>query len=127
VRYTRVFSDSEGETHFEDVDTAGETTRATESDLVGTVSETFPVTGVYFREVVEESTPVPHNAPYPLFIVGLRGTFSIEVSDGRMREFPPGSVVLVTDTQGKGHTTRRVGDEPRATLMAPLARRRRRG
>ena len=79
------------------------------------------MTGVHYREVQEESSPVPHNAPYPLFIVGLRGTFSVEVSDGELREFPPGSVVLVEDTTGKGHTTRRVGDEPRATLMAPLA------
>lgn len=120
MRYTRVFSDADGETHFADEETAGETTRAAESDLVGTVSETFPVTGVYFREVVDESSPVPHNAPLPLFIIGLRGTFSVEVSDGEVREFPPGSVVLVEDTTGKGHTTRRVGGEPRATLMAPL-------
>ena len=121
MRYTRVYSDPDGETHFEDAETAGETTRAAESDLVGTVSETFPVASVYFREVVEESSPVPHNAPFPLFIVGLRGTFSIEVSDGELRNFPPGSVVLVTDTEGKGHTTRRVGNESRTTLMAPLA------
>ena len=121
MRYTRVFSDSDGETHFEALETPGETIQAIESDLVGTVSVTFPVSGVYFREVVEESTPVPHNAPFPLFIIGLRGTFSVEVSDGDVREFPPGSVVLVEDTTGKGHTTRRVGDEPRATLMAPLS------
>jgi hypothetical protein len=120
MRYTRVYADDAGETHFANAETAGETTRAAESDLVGTVSETFPVTGVYFREVLEESSPVPHNAPFPLFIVGLRGTFSIEVSDGEVREFPPGTVVLVEDTTGKGHTTQRVGDEPRATLMAPL-------
>jgi hypothetical protein len=122
MRYTRVHSDADGETHFEELETAGETARAAESDLVGTVSDTFPVTGIYFREVVEESSPVPHNAPFPLFIIGLRGTFSIEVSGGEIREFPPGSVVLVEDTEGKGHTTRRVGEEPRATLMAPLAR-----
>ena len=121
MRYTRVFSDPDGETHFEDCETAGETTRAAESDLVGTVSEAFAVNGIYFREVVEESSPAPHNAPFPLFIIGLRGTFSVEVSDGEMREFPPASVVLVEDTTGKGHTTRRVGDEPRATLMAPLS------
>ena len=120
MRYTRVFSDADGETHFAEAETAGETGQAAESDLVGTVSETFPVTGVYFREVIEESSPVPHNAPFPLFIIGLRGTFSVEVSDGEMREFPPGSVVLVEDTTGKGHTTRRVGGEPRTTLMAPL-------
>ena len=121
MRYTRVFTDPNGDTHFEDAETQGKTTQAVESDLVGTVSATFPVTGIYFREVVEESSPAPHNAPYALFIVGLRGTFSIEVSDGEVRTFPPGSVVLVEDTTGKGHTTRRVGDEPRATLMAPLA------
>jgi hypothetical protein len=120
--YTRVYTGHDGETHFEDADTAGEAIRALESDLVGIVSETFPVSGVYFREVLEESSPVPHNAPYPLFIVGLRGTFSVEVSDGQIREFPPGSVLLVEDTTGKGHTTRRVGDDRRATLMAPLAR-----
>ena len=122
MRYTRVYTGPDGETHLEEAETAGETTRAVESDLVGTVSETFPVTGIYFREVREESSPVPHNAPYPLFIIGLRGTFSVEVSDGQIREFPPGSVLLVEDTTGKGHTTRRVGDDPRATLMAPLAR-----
>ncbi len=117
-----MYTGLDGETHFEDTETAGETIKALESDLVGTVSETFPVTGVYFRDVHEESSPVPHNAPFPLFIVGLRGTFSVEVSDGEIREFPPGSVILVEDTTGKGHTTRRVGDEQRATLMAPLAR-----
>ena len=87
-----------------------------------TVSETFPVTGVYFREVQQESSRVPHNAPYPLFIVGLRGRSRSRSRDGEVREFPPGSVVLVEDTTGKGHTTRRVGEEPRATLMAPLDR-----
>jgi quercetin dioxygenase-like cupin family protein len=121
VRYTRIYTDAGGETHFEELDTTGQTIQAVESDLVGTVSETFPVTGIYFREVVEESSPVPHNAPFPLFIIGLRGTFSVEVSDGETREFPPGSVILVEDTTGKGHTTRSVGGEPRATLMAPLA------
>ena len=121
MRYTRLFTGPDGETHFEDCETAGDTARAAESDLVGTVSETFPVTSVYFREVLEESSPVPHNAPFPLFIIGLRGTFSVEVSDGDIREFPPGSVILVEDTTGKGHTTRRLGDEPRTTLMAPLA------
>jgi quercetin dioxygenase-like cupin family protein len=122
VRYTRVYTSPDGETHFADAETNGETRQAAESDLVGTVSTTFPVAGIYFREVVEESSAEPHNAPFELFIVGVRGTFSIEVSDGEVREFRPGSVVLVQDTVGKGHTTRRVGDEPRVTLMAPLER-----
>ena len=37
-----------------------------------------------------------------------------------MRRFAPGAVVLVDDLTGKGHTTRRVGDTPRETLMVTL-------
>lgn len=122
MRYTRVYADAEGESHFADEETRGERRQAVESDIVGVMSEIFPVAEVYFREVEQESSPVPHNAPYELFIVGLRGRFSVEVSDGELREFGPGDVVLVEDTTGKGHTTRRVGDEPRTTLMARLAR-----
>src|SRR4029079_911819 len=61
MRYTRVYASEDGESHFEDAETAGETTKALESDLVGTVSETFPVTGIYFREVHQESSDQPHN------------------------------------------------------------------
>lgn len=50
----------------------------------------------------------------------LRGRCSIEVSGGETREFGPGEIVLLEDTTGQGHTTRRVGDEPRLTLMLPL-------
>ena len=121
MRYTRVYADAQGESHFEDVETSGDLGRAVESDLTAVVSETFPVQGVFFRDVATEASPVPHNAPYELFIIGLTGRFSIEVSDGERREFGPGSAILVQDTTGKGHVTKRIGDEPRVTLMAPLA------
>ena len=78
MRYTRVYTGPDGETHFEDAETRGETIRAAESDLVGTVSESFPVKAVYFREVREESSPVPHNAPHPLFIAGEPGREEFE-------------------------------------------------
>jgi quercetin dioxygenase-like cupin family protein len=122
VRYTRVYTDERGESRFEDVELATEARQAVESDLVAEISAGFDVRGAYFRRPVTEASPVPHNAPYPLFIVMLRGRCSIEASDGETREFGPGEVVLVEDTTGKGHTTRRVGDEPRLTLMLPLAR-----
>lgn len=121
MHYTRVYADENGESCFEDVEPRTERRQVAESDLVAEISETFAVREVFFREPVVEASPVPHNAPYPLFIVMLRGTCSIEISSGETREFGPGDVVLVEDTTGKGHTTRRVGDEPRLTLMAPLA------
>jgi hypothetical protein len=120
MRYTRVYTDTDGESRFEDVAWATETRQAAESDLVARISEAFDVRGAYLREPIAEASPVPHNAPYPLFIVMLRGRCSIEVSSGETREFGPGEIVLVEDTTGKGHTTRRVGDEQRLTLMLPL-------
>ena len=121
MRYTRVHTDEQGESRFAVVESATVTRQAAESDLVAHVSEAFDVRGAYLREPVTEASPVPHNAPYPLLIVMLHGRCSIEISSGETREFGPGDVVLVEDTTGKGHTTRRVGDEPRLTLMLPLA------
>ena len=58
-----------------------------------------PVTGVYFREVVEESSDVAQRS-VPLFIVGLRGTFSVEVSTATAR-VPAGLGRPVEDTTGR--------------------------
>lgn len=120
MRYTRVYADDDGESRFEELELPSETRQAAESDLVARVSSAFDVRGAYLREPITEASPVPHNAPYPLFIVMLRGTCSIEVSSGETRKFGPGEIVLVEDTTGKGHTTRRVGDDPRLTLMLPV-------
>ena len=120
MHYTRVYADERGESCFEVVEWATETRQAAESDLVARISAAFDVRGAYLREPLTEASPVPHNAPSPLFIVMLRGRCSIEVSTGETREFGPGEIVLVEDTTGKGHTTRRVGDEQRLTLMLPV-------
>jgi quercetin dioxygenase-like cupin family protein len=61
-----------------------------------------------------------HASPRRQFIVQLAGEVEIEVSDGEARRFGPGSVMLVEDVAGKGHTTRRVGDAVRDTLFLPL-------
>ena len=34
------------------------------------------------------------------------GELEVQVSDGEIRRFRPGDVVLVEDSRGKGHTTR---------------------
>jgi hypothetical protein len=40
----------------------------------------------------------------------LSGELEVEVSDGEIRRFGPGSVILVEDTSGKGHVSRVVGE-----------------
>jgi hypothetical protein len=49
----------------------------------------------------------------------LKGTTEIEASDGEVRRFAPGEVLMVADTTGKGHRTRYRG--PREALHIPIA------
>ena len=48
----------------------------------------------------------------------LAGELEVQVSDGMVRTFGPGSVVLVEDMEGRGHVSRVVGTE--RVFMAAL-------
>ena len=59
-----------------------------------------------------------HPAPRRQFFFQLSGELEVEVGDGELRRFAAGSVVLVEDLAGRGHTTRVVGDaEVRAAVV----------
>lgn len=121
MNYIRVYTDDDGETHFEDVTVPGQLRQSSVSQSQSLVSELIDADGVIFRRVVvEHETDRPHVAPRRQFVVHLQGEAEIEASDGEVRHLGPGSVVLVEDTHGKGHTTRKVGDVDRVTLFIPL-------
>jgi quercetin dioxygenase-like cupin family protein len=50
----------------------------------------------------------------------LAGELEVQVSDGMVRTFGPGSVVLVEDTEGKGHISRVVGTERVFMVALPM-------
>ena len=119
--YVRVYTDAEGETHFEDVHLPREQ-RESPTGTVDAVTAPIAVEGLVFRLVISEASDTePHNAPRRLFIVQIDGRVEVEVSDGEKRVFGPGSVLLVEDTIGKGHITRSLSPGPRATLIAALS------
>lgn len=120
MRYTRLYSDAAGESHFEDVELALHREPSSFSAGEWLISELVPVRGLLFRRVTVEHGDTPHVAPRRQFIVHLAGEAEVEASDGEVRRFGPGSVLLVEDLTGKGHTTRRVGDTVRETLFVPL-------
>ena len=84
------------------------------------ISAPLDVRELRFRRVTEEFPDEPHTAPRRQLIVSLSGESEVTVSDGETRRFGPGSVVLVEDTSGKGHRTRRIGDTVRETLFITL-------
>lgn len=121
MNYLRVYSDDDGETHFEDVEIKTAASKSPVSDARVEISDLIPANGMLFRRVVSDHDPdIPHVAPRRQFVVHLSGGAELEVSDGQRRLIGPGDVVFVEDTTGKGHITRRIGEGDRVTLFVTL-------
>lgn len=120
MHYVRIYTDAAGETHFEDVTLPTERRESPVSTALAEIAAPLSTGTATFRRVVVDHPDEPHVAPRRQFVVHLAGESEVEVSDGEVRRFGPGSVVLVDDLTGKGHTTRRVGETPRETLMITL-------
>ncbi len=121
MRYVRIYTDEAGETHFEDVSLAGDIRRSPVSSGVSEYAPPVAVRAAVFRRVVLAHPSEPHVSPRRQFTVHLEGRTEVEVSDGQVRTFEPGDVVLVEDTTGKGHITRELDDGPRTSLFIELA------
>ncbi len=74
---TRVYSDSNGDSHFEDIQIP-----LKEAGSVGGLSEVLPAYGVVFREVEPSYDWNFHTAPQKQYIVLLDGEIKIETSLG---------------------------------------------
>jgi len=59
----------------------------------------------------------PHPAPRRMICVTVQGEYQIEASDGATRKFPAGSVLLIEDITGIGHSTKVTSTE-NAILLA---------
>ena len=122
MRYVRIFSDAAGASHFQDVEVppAPPADADADADADTLISERLPVSGLMFRNVRSSAAPAWHVAPRRQFVVHIEGEVEVEVSDGEVRRFAPGSVVLVEDTHGAGHITRPLGGATRTTLFIAL-------
>lgn len=106
MRYTRVYHDDSGETHFETVVNKGNQTE------VGLMTAVTHPKAMQFRDSGSANSFSWHNAPQRLYIVMIAGEVEIEVSDGEKRIFGPGDVLLMEDTEGKGHRSASRREQP---------------
>lgn len=60
-----------------------------------------------------------HTAPRRMFLVVLQGMSEVTASDGEVRRFGPGSMLLMDDLKGKGHVTQAVGGVDHVALTIP--------
>lgn len=115
MNYTRIFSDEKGESHFENVEIA-----LKESGPLGLMSEVLPVRFLQFRENVADYYWDYHNAPARQFIILLDGEIEITTSLDEKRRFGPGDILLVEDTDGKGHRTENINKQTRKSIFIQL-------
>jgi hypothetical protein len=96
MKITRLYSGSDGASHFEDIDLpmqVGKNGRDMRSEV-------FPSKGTVFGEI--GGSPF-HKAPARQFGIVLQGQIEIFVADGTSRVFKPGDVFLAEDMTGSGH------------------------
>ena len=115
MKITRLYSDKNGESHFEDIDIP-----LKNSGDIGRLYEILPVTGMMLRENPGVYNYDWHPAPGKQYIVMLEGMLEVEVSDGERRSFPPGDILLVEDLEGKGHKSRVPDGKPRKSLFIAI-------
>src|ERR1039458_6546699 len=111
MKYTRIYADAHGESHFEDVEVGMKQAPYN----AGTISEMIAAKGVMFRLSGEYFIDW-HNAPRRQFVVNLTGTVEIVASDGEKRRLGPGSILLAEDLIGKAPSKVTV-----VTLVSPFA------
>ena len=104
--YVRLYADDTGDSHLEDI-------------VVGLEPVDFappapPLNYLAFQQATAVAFlggdpswggDVPHPTPRRQIMCTMSGRFRITASDGDQREFGPGQMLLLEDTQGKGHST----------------------
>jgi len=111
----RVFSDDDGESHFEDLSIP-----LHENGMIGYLSKKYKVDNLIFRKVAPSYDYDFHTAPARQYIILLDGKIEIETSLGEKRSFGAGDVLLVEDTVGKGHKTRNLIPQIRNSIFVTL-------
>jgi hypothetical protein len=118
LMYSVLFADQQGITHFRDENLVWQI------ENVGTLLlRTTPYLNaekIGFLHLPQGFSADWHPAPGKRFVMVLTGIAQVEAGDGERRTFAPGSVLLVTDTQGPGHRTIVLGEQDVFITWVPI-------
>lgn len=111
VRYARLYTDLEGESHF--VDEESETNPDNFAPPAPNLNLSEYVYAKRFAFLILPKGWYGdwHTSPDRQFIIFLSGEAETTASDGKARRFKQGDILLLEDTKGKGHTSKSVGGD----------------
>ncbi len=107
MNYLRIYTGSDGQTHFEDVEVSTVQREVFAGMHPYDVAQTLAVSSLILLRYPEQAVRAPgwHTAPRRQFVI-FDQDVEIEVSDGQQRHVHAGTPFLVEDTTGQGHQTR---------------------
>ena len=120
MRYTRLFSDELGESHFDQVEIDFASTDYVEGSAPLKLSPAQAADDYRFMDAPAGWTSDWHPSSARNLFVVLSGEWEVAASDGEARRFKTGDVLLVEDTTGKGHASRVVGNSDSLAVMVQL-------
>ena len=121
VTYQRIYTDSKGDSHFDTVTVEQSLARAAPPAAPFFVSEDRPASKYRFYTFEPGWVGELHPAPTRQFLALMSGAVEMETTDGTVRRFGPGDLVLLEDTSGKGHLTRNIADGYCTFLVVPVS------
>jgi len=120
LKYVSIYTDADSQSHFGEAELTFQLKDYAPPAPPISVSELFNTEGVSFISSPSGWFGDWHPAPRRQFIFILSGELEVEVSDGEIRKFAPGDIILVKDTKGQGHISRVVGNERAYLAVVPL-------
>jgi hypothetical protein len=113
MRITRIYTGTDGQSHFEDLDIPLKPVD------YGSVSQEVPASGIIFRETPAVGVLDFHPAPRRQVTLTIIGEVELECGDGTKRRLKPGDILLADDTSGQGHISREING-PRRSIFIPV-------
>lgn len=118
--YVRIYADKDGVSHFANVSVPFEIRDyAPPASPLG-VSESMKAGAVLFIHQAFGWNGNWHLSPRRQFAILVSGTEEVTASDGEVRNFVPGDVLLLEDTSGKGHKAKVTSPAGAIVMMVPL-------
>ena len=103
MKYTRLYADADGETHFEDIEADFQQTEFRPGVPLFGITKHEVATNVFFVHTPAKYSDDYHPTPRRLLIVVMSGEDTITANDGEIRRCGPKDVILIDDMGSKGH------------------------
>ena len=118
ARFVRLFTDEDGESHFEDVEMPMSAVQYAPPAPALDLSDPLTATRVSWLRFPAHWNDDAHPSPRRQLFVVLAGRVEGWTSKGDTRHFEAGDCLLMEDTTGKGHGARPLDGEALAILVA---------